>query len=215
MYGRPVGVRNTAMMLPSPTATQLSGRFVAALDYARQLHGQQVRKGTQTPYIAHLLSVTALVLEDGGDEDEAIAALLHDAIEDQGGSATRAEILRRFGPRVTTIVDGCTDADTIPKPPWRSRKLAYLQHLQTASAEILRISNADKLHNVRAILSDYRQLGEALWERFNGGKEGTLWYYRALANTFGRLRSGPLVDELLRAVAELEQLCQPPSAEPT
>lgn len=197
------------MMLSSPLATQLSARFVAALDYARQLHSQQVRKGTQTPYIAHLLSVSALVLEDGGDEDEAIAALLHDAIEDQGGTATRAEILHRFGSRVTAIVDGCTDAETIPKPPWRSRKLAYLQHLQTASAEVLRVSNADKLHNARATLSDYRQLGEELWPRFNGGKEGTLWYYRILADTFARLRVGPLVDELLRAVAELEYLCQP------
>lgn len=194
------------MLLSSPLTTQLTGRFVAALDYARQLHGQQVRKGTQTPYIAHLLSVAALVLEDGGDEDEAIAALLHDAIEDQGGGATRDEIRRRFGLRVTEIVDGCTDAETIPKPPWRTRKLAYLVELQTASAEILRVSNADKLHNARATLMDYRLLGEELWSRFNGGKEGTLWYYRILVDTFERLRSGPLVEELRHTVAELERL---------
>lgn len=186
--------------------TLLSPRFVEALDLARQLHAHQTRKGSAIPYLAHLLSVTALVLEDGGDEEEAIAALLHDAIEDQGGAPVRQMIAQRFGEGVAAIVSGCTDADSTPKPPWRERKEAYLRHLHTASPAVLRVSNADKLHNARATLCDYRQVGEALWSRFHGGKAGTLWYYRAVTEAFQALRSGWLVDELARTVAEMEEL---------
>ena len=133
----------------------LSPCFDDALVFASRLHAGQLRKGTPVPYVAHLLAVTATVLEHGGDEDEAIAALLHDAVEDQGGAATRAKIRRRFGENVAAIVDGCTDADTIPKPPWQQRKEAYLAHLVGETSPSVRlVSSADKLHNVRSIIAD-------------------------------------------------------------
>ncbi len=145
-----------------------STRFDGAFAYASRLHARQKRKGTKIPYVAHLLAVTAIVLEYGGGEDEAIAALLHDAVEDQGGPATRTEILGRFGKRVVAIVDGCTDTDTEPKPPWRQRKEAYVAHVGDASPSVRLVSAADKLHNARSILADYRLLGEALWESLPG-----------------------------------------------
>lgn len=184
----------------------LSSRFTEALMYATELHSNQVRKGSGVPYIAHLLGVTSIALEYGANEDEAIAALLHDAIEDQGGEATRAEIRRRFGDTVTEIVDGCTDAETIPKPPWRERKETYIAHIFKASSSELLVSCADKLHNARSILNDYRVLGEAVWEGFKGGKEGTLWYYRSLVEAFCQTGSTPLLAELERVVLELQQL---------
>ena len=157
-----------------------SERFTNALTFAAQLHATQTRKGGEVPYIAHLLGVASIALEYGANEDEAIAALLHDAIEDQGGAATREEIRRRFGDTVTEIVDGCTDSDTTPKPPWRQRKQAYIAHIPKASASVLLVSAADKLYNSWSILKDYRLIGDAVWERFQGGKDGTLWYYRSL-----------------------------------
>lgn len=184
----------------------LSARFEQALVYATQLHALQVRKGTRVPYVGHLLGVAAIVLEHGGDEDEAIAALLHDAVEDQGGAPTRDEILSRFGQRVTDIVDGCTDTDIIPKPPWRARKEAYIAHVQNADPSVRLVSAADKLYNARSLTRDYRHIGEALWDRFNGGRDGTLWYYRALTEAFRTAGSTPLVDEFARCVDELEQL---------
>jgi (p)ppGpp synthase/HD superfamily hydrolase len=184
----------------------LSERFTEALTFATQLHAEQIRKGSGVPYIAHLLGVASIALEYGANEDEAIAALLHDAIEDQGGDATRAEIRRRFGDTVTAIVDGCTDADTDPKPPWRQRKEDYIAHIPTASVAVRLVSAADKLHNSRSILKDYRVLGDALWERFKGGKEGTLWYYRSLVTAFSGVEVTPLIEELNRVVSELEQL---------
>jgi GTP pyrophosphokinase len=188
--------------------TLLGPRFEEALAYAARLHACQVRKGTRIPYVAHLLSVSALVLEDGGDEDQAIAALLHDAVEDQGGRPQLQQIRRRFGERVAAIVEGCTDADEIPKPPWRARKEAYLAHLRTADPAVRRVSVADKLHNARAILADYRLVGDALWERFSGGRYGVLWYYRALADIHLDVTAGPLADELGRVVAEMERLAE-------
>ena len=184
----------------------LSNRFIEALNYAAELHRDQIRKGSGIPYVGHLLGVASLALDYGADEDEAIAALLHDAIEDQGGAATRAEIRRRFGDRVTEIVDGCTDAETIPKPPWRERKEAHLRHLRVASPSVRLVSAADKLHNARAILRDYRVNGEPLWERFRGGKDGTLWYYRALVATFDEVGPAALAAELRRTVAAIETL---------
>jgi len=184
----------------------LSARFDDALVYARRLHADQVRKGTAIPYVSHLLAVSSIVLDHGGTEDEAIAALLHDAIEDQGGDAARAEIRRRFGEAVVAIVDGCTDAETIPKPPWRARKERYIAHLAVASPSVRLVSAADKLHNARAILADYRHLGDVLWDRFNGGRMGTLWYYRGLVDGFRAVESTALVDELDRTVTELERL---------
>ncbi len=184
----------------------LSERFTQALVYATQLHAHQVRKGSGVPYIAHLLGVASIALEYGANEDEAIAALLHDAIEDQGGAATREEIRRRFGDNVTAIVDGCTDADTTPKPPWRERKQAYIAHLATASPSVLLVAAADKLYNARSILRDYRVCGESVWQRFQGGKEGTLWYYQALAVAFRQRGSHPLFEELEQVVAQLQLL---------
>ncbi|MBD2017382.1 bifunctional (p)ppGpp synthetase/guanosine-3',5'-bis(diphosphate) 3'-pyrophosphohydrolase [Microcoleus sp. FACHB-53] len=185
---------------------KLSERFTDALTYATQLHANQTRKGGGVPYISHLLGVASIALEYGANEDEAIAALLHDAIEDQGGAPIREEIRRRFGDTVTQIVDGCTDADTTPKPPWRQRKEAYIAHIPQACASVRLVSAADKLHNVRSILKDYRLIQEAVWERFQGGKNGTLWYYRTLLDTFRAIESTPLIDELERVVTELEEL---------
>ena len=188
------------------TMTRLSDRFEQALLLATRLHAGQTRKGNDVPYIAHLLAVAGLVLEHGGDEDAAIAALLHDAIEDQGDKITLDEIREQFGDTVATIVDGCTDAYTTPKPPWRGRKEAYLSHLRHVSAAGRLVSVADKMHNARAILADYRVLGEDLWGRFNGGREGTLWYYRSLVEVLRAAGPTPLVDELARVVGEIERL---------
>lgn len=193
-------------MTGGPPVTILTARFTEALVYATTLHATQRRKGSNEPYIAHLLGVTALVLEDGGDEDEAIAALLHDAVEDQGGQQTLDAIHARFGERVARIVEGCTDADTTPKPPWRERKDRYIAHLREAPADVRRVSLADKLHNARAILRDLRTCGDTLWDRFTGGKEGTLWYYGTLVTVFHETDSGPNADELARVVAEIAML---------
>lgn len=184
----------------------LTERFIEAMTFAAQLHAQQKRKGTGVPYIAHLLGVTSIALEYEANEDEAIAALLHDAIEDQGGDATREEIHRRFGNRVTSIVDGCTEDYNPPKPPWRQRKQAYIDRIPTAEASVRLVSAADKLHNARSILKDYRLLGDSVWDRFQGGKEGSLWYYRSLVEAYRQAESTPIVDELDRVVSELEQL---------
>ena len=184
----------------------LTPRFEEALVFATQLHAEQRRKGTDIPYIAHLLAVASMVLENGGDEDAAIAGLLHDAIEDQGGAATRAEIRRRFGETVVEIVNGCTDADVLPKPPWRVRKEEYIEHLRVASDAVRLVSTADKLHNARAVLADYRELGENLWRRFHGGRDGTLWYYRSVTDALRQGGSTPLIEELDRVVSELERL---------
>ena len=191
--------------------TVLGERYGEALVYAHRLHREQRRKGTAIPYISHLLSVSALVIEHGGDEDQAIAGLLHDAAEDQGGVDTLAEIQRRFGPGVAAIVSDCTDAWTEPKPPWRARKEAYLAALPSKPARSLLVSLADKTHNAEAILADWRQLGDALWPRFTGGREGSLWYYRALAETFATASPGPLADRLGRAVAALDAAAPAPS----
>ena len=190
----------------------MTSRFEQALVFAAQLHKDQRRKGSGVPYVSHLLAVAALVIEHGGDEDEAIAALLHDAIEDQGGPKAREEIRRRFGDRVTEIVDGCTDSETVPKPPWKERKLAYIAHLAGASASVRLVSAADKLHNARSILIDYRGLGEEIWQRFQGRKTGTLWYYRSVLDVLSQSGKTPLVAELDRVVRELEQLAAPQSS---
>jgi GTP pyrophosphokinase len=170
------------------------------------LHATQTRKGSGVPYITHLLGVASIALEYGANEDEAIAALLHDAIEDQGGAPTREAIRRRFGETVTEIVDGCTESYQTPKPPWRQRKEAYIAQISTASASVRLVSASDKLYNSRSILKDYRILGDALWERFQGGKDGSLWYYRAIVEAFRATGSTPVMDELERTVVELERL---------
>jgi (p)ppGpp synthase/HD superfamily hydrolase len=185
-------------------ALPLTPRFVEALAYAAAVHAGQSRKGTTVPYVAHVLGVCALVLEDGGGEDEAIAALLHDAVEDGGGLPVLAEIRRRFGDRVAEIVWACSDTDETPKPPWKERKVRYIAHVRAAGADARRVSCADKLHNARAILRDYRLEGERLWERFNAPADEQLWYYRALVEAFQQPGRTPLVDELERVVGQLE-----------
>ncbi len=187
-----------------------ASRFEQALVYASRLHQVQRRKGGGAPYISHLLAVTSLVLEHGGDEDEAIAALLHDAIEDQGGAAACEQIQRRFGDRVAEIVEGCSDAEGTPKPPWKERKQAFLARLAQAPPSVRLVAAADKLHNARSTLADYRRLGEAVWDSFRGGKQGTLWYYRALVDAFREAGSTALVDELDEAVGELERRAREP-----
>jgi (p)ppGpp synthase/HD superfamily hydrolase len=181
-------------------------RFGEALAYAAALHAQQRRKSSDVPYVAHLLSVAAIVLEHGGTEDEAIAALLHDAVEDQGGAQRLAEIRARYGNPVAEIVAGCTDTDQTPKPPWRERKEQYLAHLAHASRSVQLVTAADKLHNVRSLAEDYRTCGEDLWQRFNGGRAGTLWYYRAVSDRLDKLEGTTLHNQLTRAIEELERL---------
>jgi GTP pyrophosphokinase len=184
----------------------LSARFEEALILATRLHAGQFRKGTTIPYIAHLLGVASIVIEHGATEEEAIAALLHDAAEDQGGQAVLEDIRARFGDGVAEIVAGCTDAWTDPKPDWRPRKEAYIAALPQASASVRLVSAADKLHNARSILRDYQALGEAVWERFTGGREGTLWYYRSLVEIFRATGPRALAEELERVISELERL---------
>jgi len=196
--------------------TILSDRYAEAFSYALELHRNQPRKETEIPYVAHLMAVSALVLEHGGTEIEAIAALLHDAVEDQGGPPTLAEIKRRFGDEVAAIVEACSDTDKVPKPPWRKRKEDYVAHVRRAPASVRLVSAADKLHNARAILADYRVHGEALWSRFKGGKDGTLWYYRALTEAY-RLAEVEAAHERLaadldRVVSELEGLAAGPGS---
>jgi (p)ppGpp synthase/HD superfamily hydrolase len=183
---------------------KLGSRFERAFLFAKEKHAGQTRKASGIPYLAHLMGVASLALEYGGDEDVAIAALLHDVVEDCGGRAMLKEVKRRFGSRVAKMVEGCTDSDAVPKRPWRERKDTYLRHLKTADEETRLVSAADKLNNLRSILSDYREVGEVVWERFKGGREGTLWYYRALLEEFQRGKPDRLIRDLELVVLELE-----------
>ena len=185
---------------------RLSRQFEKALIYATRIHGGQLRKKTRIPYIAHILGVSAIAMEYGANETEAIAALLHDTVEDCGGAKRLLDIERKFGKKVARIVQGCTDTDQRPKPPWLERKKAYVAHVRHAPMPTKLVSASDKLHNVRAILMDYRKEGERLWSRFSGGKRGALWYYRALVNAFSGKRIQPLVQELDRTLTTLELL---------
>jgi (p)ppGpp synthase/HD superfamily hydrolase len=185
---------------------ELGERFVDALGYAARAHAGQRRANDGQPYVAHLLRVAGLVIQDGGSEDEAIAALLHDAVEDQGGLERLNDIRKRYGHPVADIVDECTDSYGDPKPPWRARKEQYLAELEGSSPGALRVSMADKLDNVNSLLRAYRIDGEELWARSNKGPDDVRWYYGTLATRFAELRPGPLADELSRAVAELERL---------
>ena len=177
-----------------------------AFTFAAQKHAKQTRKASTIPYLAHLMGVASLVLEAGGAEELAIAALLHDVVEDCGGVPMLKEVRRRFGKRVAKIVDECTDAYTEPKPPWRERKELYIARLKHADADSRLVSAADKLNNVRSILSDYREIGERVWERFNGGREGTLWYYRTLRDEFLKHRPDRITRDLELTINELELL---------
>jgi len=184
----------------------LSPQFEQALHYAVVIHAGQIRKGTDIPYLAHLLGVASIALEYGGSEVEALAALLHDAGEDAGGIGRIEDIRQRFGNAVADIVQGCTDTVVVPKPEWRKRKEEYIAHLPDATSAVRLVSASDKLHNARAILRDYRVHGDHLWLRFTGGKHGTLWYYRELVGAFDKADRNELVSELDRVVTEIETL---------
>ena len=206
--------RTAAITIPrmEPFVPFLTWRFDLALQFASGLHHDQARKGGSVPYIAHLMGVCALVLEAGGDEDQAIAALLHDSVEDQGGLATLETIRHLFGQRVAAAVESCSDStvsDPTKKLPWRDRKEKYLAHLRSANKDSLIVGAADKLHNARAVLTDYRQIGEELWSRFSVPKAEQFWYYGALVEAF-RQTTAPnvLVDELERVVNELRVECE-------
>jgi (p)ppGpp synthase/HD superfamily hydrolase len=185
---------------------KLSSKFADAFNYALEKHGGQTRKGTPRPYIGHLIGVASIVLQYGGDEEQAIAALLHDAPEDAGGYPTLEEIREKFGERVARIVEGCTDTFDEPKPPWRPRKEKYIEHVGHAAPDTLLVSAADKLYNVREIILDHRAHGEKVWERFAGKRDGTLWYYRALVGAYRRALAHAIVDDFDREVSELERL---------
>ena len=192
--------------------TTLTDRFDRGLAYATHVHGGQARKGSSTPYVAHLLAVAATVLEYGGSEDVAIAALLHDAVEDQGGEPRLADIRNRFGDRVADIVRSCSDTVVNAsagerKEDWHIRKKGYIEHLNTVDQETLLVSLSDKVHNARSILRDLRkpEIGKAVWTRFKSPRKDTLWYYRELAHAFRRLRPGQLAEELSEIVDVLEK----------
>ena len=194
-------------------AVTTTDRFAAAMTYAYLVHGDQRRKGTGIPYIAHVLGVTALAIEYGASEDESIAALLHDAAEDGGGEATLAEIRARFGDAVADIVLGCSDSlveDPEDKLPWLERKENYLAHLEGASRSVCLVSAADKLHNVRSIIRDYHEHGDAIWDRFQGKRDGTLWYYETVADTLLRRYRTQLTRDLQEEVDKLLQITSRP-----
>ncbi len=194
----------------SPSPSHLLGdRFEQALQFAATTHRTQVRKGSGIPYIGHLLGVCSLVIEDGGNEDEAIAALLHDAAEDQGGAPMLEQIRQGFGSDVAGIVAACSDTFESPKPPWRVRKESYVEHLSDQPESVLRVSLADKLFNARAILRDYLLVGEEVWTRFQAGRDGQIWYYRQLAERFRVLLPGRMAVELSEVVDELERAAAP------
>jgi len=194
----------------------LGPRFEQAIAYACLLHADQRRKGTDVPYLAHLMGVVGLMIEDAAAvgelrEDDAIAAVLHDAAEDRGGEPRLADIEARFGERVAQVVRACSDSlePGGDKAPWRERKEAYLAHLADAREDVLRVSLADKLHNARALQADYRAVGPDLWKRFNSAARTAatqLWYYRSLVEIFAARRPGRQADELAWTVGELERL---------
>jgi GTP pyrophosphokinase len=184
---------------------KLSRRFEEAFRYALDLHADQKRKGTGTPYVGHLMGVASIVLDDGGTEDEAIGGLLHDAAEDHGGRERLADIRARFGDAVARIVEDCTDSWQTPKEPWAERKQAYVAHAKALPGPSLRVSAADKVHNAYAILRDLRTHGEEVWKRFEAPPDDVIWYYRALVHSFRTSGGGPLVDELDRIVRGIER----------
>jgi (p)ppGpp synthase/HD superfamily hydrolase len=192
------------MSADSRRPPHLGPRLQRAFRYAAEKHAGQTRKQSAVPYLSHLMAVASLVLEAGGDEDMAIAALLHDVVEDCGGMPRLREVRKQFGSRVAKIVEGCTDSFSEPKREWMERKKGYLREVKHADAKTRLVSASDKLHNVRTILADYRQDGEAIWTRFSGKKEGTLWYYGALSDEYQRRSANRITRELEIAVADLE-----------
>jgi (p)ppGpp synthase/HD superfamily hydrolase len=201
---------------PSANNERLGRRFAEALQFAADVHRCDSRKGSDVPYVGHMLGVCSLVLEEGGSEDQAIAALLHDAAEDHGGAEMLEQIDSRFGPAVMEIVEACSDTLESPKPPWRVRKERHLDRLAREPDSVLLVSLADKLYNARAITRDYKSVGERLWSRFKTERDEQLWYYRSLSQTFVRrmprcLMTGELVavlDELDQLIATRKSRCE-------
>jgi GTP pyrophosphokinase len=197
--------------IPAPPTPWLhTRRLIDAAAAALQMHAAQARKGTEIPYASHLLGTCAIALEYGANEDEAIAALLHDAIEDVHYADNVRATIAAFGDEVLRIVEACSDADTLPKPPWRERKEAYLRHLSQADRAVLLVSASDKLHNARAIVADLHRVGPGVFDRFNAPKLDTLWYYRSLVTTFraNEASQADLIDELDRVVTEMEHFVE-------
>jgi len=185
---------------------ELSGKFDEAMVYCNAVHAAQTRKKTGMPRIAHLLVVAGTVLEHGGSEEEAIAALLHDAVEDAGGSERLADIGRRFGDVVAGIVEGCSEKTGEKERPWRERKAAFVQQLASASSSVRLIAMADKLHNGRALLRKLREEGELAWAPYTGKKEGTIWYYRTFLEAMRGKEPSALIEELDEVVQAVERL---------
>jgi (p)ppGpp synthase/HD superfamily hydrolase len=193
----------------------LTDRFTRAVDYSRGIHAG-TRKGTEIPYMAHLLGVASLVLGESGHvafavtEDIAIAALLHDAVEDEGGLPRLRDIEKKFGSKVARIVEGCTDSfeeDANKKKLWEERKSSYIARLENEPPDTLLVSVADKLYNARAILEDYREIGPKVWERFKRGREQQLWYFDELLKVYdGKCKNWRIVGEFKRNIAELNRI---------
>lgn len=185
-----------------------SRRFIEAMQVAALMHAAQMRKGTRIPYVSHLVGTCAIALDHGASEDEAIAALLHDAIEDVSPVEAARAAVGQFGPEVLRIVESCTQANSEPKVPWRERRERYVRHLGEEDRSVLLVSGSDKLHNARAIVADLRTIGAAVWDRFSVPRGDTLWYYRALVTAFRRnpVHTPTLIDELDRVVTEMEHL---------
>lgn len=191
------------------SSNQISPRLYKALEFTFKLHGHDARKAGNIPYMAHLLSVCALVQQDGGNEEEAIAALLHDALEDKPEETNRAEITSLFGEQVVQIIEVSIDTPSDytggVKPPWRSRKEAYLAHARTTAPDMLRVTIADKIDNARSILADHQRLGDEIWKRFNAGKEDQLWYYESAIEAYDTAGfQGPMLEELRSIVAKIK-----------
>jgi (p)ppGpp synthase/HD superfamily hydrolase len=187
----------------------MSERFVVAVELANELHGDQIRKGTKVPYISHPLIVSGIVLQHGGGEDEAIAALLHDTVEDCGGKPVMVRIRKRFGDNIADLVDGCSETDIQPKPPWRERKDGYIESIKSANPSVRLISCADKIHNASSIISEYRKVGERVWDRFKANKTETLWFYTSIINAMRASgENRPILDELVIVVEELKSVVE-------
>ena len=183
----------------------LTNKLDRAFSYAHEVHDGQFKKGTLVPYLGHLMGVSSIVLGDGGTEDEAVAALLHDAAEDHGGRARLDDIRSRFGDDVARIVEDCTDSWDTPKPSWLARKQAYIQRARTLSSPSLRVSIADKVHNTYGILRDLRNIGEKVWERYDVSADDVLAYYESLVRAYREAGGGRLVDELERIVRGIQR----------
>ncbi len=185
----------------------LSNRMTEAFEFARLLHGEQLRKGTKTAYLSHLMAVSSLVLESGGSEEEAVAALLHDTVEDCGGLPVLEKIREQFGESIANIVKDCSEPLSIPKPPWKERKNAYIAQIADADDSVKRVACADKLHNLRSILTDYQQVGDRVWDRFHADKEGTLWFYQSMVKTLRTFGQGVAIFvELEKRVGDLQRI---------